>query len=252
VPSSSPSFSPVVAAAAADPATRAKANAELLHEMFYVVFQREPRDRSEFGSYVDTLNQGASLEGVYNGFTHSSIYRKLEVAHAGASVEALRIFGEELEELEAVLPVRTHFDEKSAQPLAAPVMPTGIDADDDAVPEGKELVFGKTADERTGPAARYASTFVGSSVFTLKRVLGDEAMKALAALKEDRAKEAAWYARWVVRLCARNVDFGLALRNKPDEPLHLKWVATVSDDQLLWEVLNRLHRLLNEANRQKQ
>src|SRR5690348_3117978 len=45
-----------------------KANSELLHEVFTVVFGQEPADKALFGSYVDSLNQGASLEGVYNGF----------------------------------------------------------------------------------------------------------------------------------------------------------------------------------------
>lgn len=59
-------------------AKKAKANSEIFHEMFVVVFMREPKDRSEFGNWVDTLNQGASLEGVYNGLTHSEEYRRLE------------------------------------------------------------------------------------------------------------------------------------------------------------------------------
>jgi hypothetical protein len=47
----------------------------------------------------------------------------------------------------------------------------------------------------------------------------------------------------------RNVDFGVALRNKADEAFHLKWATEVSEDQIIWEVLNRLHRVLNDANK---
>src|SRR4051812_12728139 len=38
-------------------ARNAKANAELLHEMFIAVNMREPKDRTEFGNWADTLNQ---------------------------------------------------------------------------------------------------------------------------------------------------------------------------------------------------
>src|SRR4051794_2753949 len=52
------------------PAAQAsKANSELLHEVYLVVLMQEPADRSAFGGLVDVLNQGASFEGVYNGFT---------------------------------------------------------------------------------------------------------------------------------------------------------------------------------------
>src|SRR4051794_9299896 len=73
-------------------AKNAKANAEILHEIFQVVFMHEPENHAEFGNWVDTLNQGASLEGVYNGLTHSSSYRQLEEEKQGASAEAVRVF----------------------------------------------------------------------------------------------------------------------------------------------------------------
>ena len=72
-----------------DAAAQAKENSELLQEVMRVVFNREPRDRAEFGTLLDTLNQGASIEGIYNGFTHSSDYRKIEVGNPGAKPDAL-------------------------------------------------------------------------------------------------------------------------------------------------------------------
>ena len=77
-------------------------------------------------------------------------------------------------------------------------------------------------------------------------------MTLMTVKKEYPEKMALWYSRWVVHMASRNVDFGVALRNKPDEAFHYKWALTAAEDRLKWEVLNRVHRVLNEANRQKQ
>jgi hypothetical protein len=105
LPESSPS--PSAEALSSLAAKKAKANSEILHEMFVVIFMREPKDRSEFGNWVDTLNQGASLEGVYNGLTHSEDYRKLEKTSSKASEKAVKVFREEITLLEAELPTPT-------------------------------------------------------------------------------------------------------------------------------------------------
>jgi hypothetical protein len=265
-------------------AKASKANAELLHEVWKVVLIREPKDRSEFGSLVDTLNQGASFEGIYNGFTHSSDYRELEEANRGASPEAVRTFGEELALLEAELPVPTEFSTHAAQPLARPVDPGEDPAAKGAAAgggggggnpsQGVDVVeFGKKKEAPAAaavqPAApesqpsprkidvaeaapRYSAQFVGASIYTLKRILGDEALKVVAAKKDFREKLALWYSKWVLHACSRGVDFGIPQRNKPDEAFHYQWAMSNTEDRLDWEVLNRVHRILNEANRQKQ
>jgi hypothetical protein len=238
--------------AISDPAKTAKANAELLRELLQVVFMREPRDRAEFGNWADTLNQGASLEGVYNGMTHSAEYRKLEAVNAGASPEALKVFGQELAYLEIELPVPTPFDSRSASPL--PVlgdMSSGVSGDQ------RVIEFQKPAAVETKPdlalmADKYSKLFVGASIFTLKRVISDEALKVVGTKTEYREKLAIWYSRWAVRLTQRNVDFGVSLRNKADEAFHFKWALQNPEDRIKWEILNRLHRLLNEANKEKQ
>ena len=251
-PAASPSPEHAASREDIDAPARAKANAELLKEMYSVVFMQDPKDRSTFGNIVDSLNQGASLEGIYNGFTHSTEYRKLETGKSSASPDAVKIFSEELAQLESELPDPTHFSEKSAQPLPPPLIPDGSSA-----PTTHEIEF-TGADESPRPfnqqemAARYEKHFIGASIFTLKRVIGDEALKTMAAKKDFREKFATWFSRNVVRLSARNVDFGLALRNNPDEAFHYKWALSATDDRLQWEILNRLHRLLNDANRQKQ
>ncbi len=236
-------------------AKNAKANSEILHEMFLVTFMREPKDRSEFGNWVDTLNQGASFEGVYNGFTHSVEYRRLEATYGGASVTALRVFAEELAYLEVELPKPTEFDWVSSSPLPsekeAPTRvleienhPSPLPAPTDTtIPHYKELVELRD---------RYIRQFVGSSVFTLKRVLSDEALKVVSEKSQYHEKLALWYSKWVMRVLQRNIDFGIPLRNKFDENFHYKWAIENADDRIRWEILNRLHRLINEFDKQRQ
>jgi hypothetical protein len=250
LPKGSPSPSASPAELGSVNARNAKANAELLQEVYRTVFMQEPQNRSDFGSFVDSLNQGASIEGIYNGFTHSSDYRKLELTHAGASAEAIRIFGEELAALEADLPSPIEFEPSATQPLALPVQPGVVKADGVTVIE-----YGKPTPlklEGKALAEKYSQQFVGSSIFTLKRVLGDEAMRVMTLKKEYPEKLAHWYSLWVVHMAGRGVDFGIAQRNQADEAFHYKWALSASEDRLRWEVLNRIHRVLNEANRQKQ
>jgi hypothetical protein len=255
-PSVTPSVSPLPSQSGVpvDPAEKAKMNAELLREMFLVVYQREPNDRAEFGTYVDTLNQGASFEGVYNGFTHNDIYRQLETKNRGASPSALKAFVEELIELEAELPEPTLFTEKSALPLANVEMPTGVVDNVGQAPVVDSMPFEAPSPKPVDKKAlteQYTRLFLGASIFTMKRIIGDEALKVMAIKREYREKFAQWYSRWVVRMCGKGVDFGLALRNKSDEQFHYNFALGISEDRLQWEVLNRLHRVLNEKNRSK-
>jgi hypothetical protein len=205
----------------------AQIRAELLREMMFVVFMKEPKDLAEFRSYQNVMEQGASLEGIYNGFTHSSDYRTLESMNRGASAEALRDFGEELTALESALPEPTEFDASSAEPLARPVMPDGSEDASPPVarPKPKPVVLS---------AEEYSKLFVGASIFTLKRVLGDEALKVIASKRDFPGKLALWYSKWVVRIAERHakVDFGIPQRNKPDEAFHYDWAIGAPEDQL--------------------
>jgi hypothetical protein len=190
-------------------------SAEIFREMYTVVYIEEPKDRSDFVRWANALNQGASLEGVYNGLVHSTNYQRLEALPSSASPGALKVFGEEFAFL-----VQEH---QAASP--APTLQT--------LSEGA------------------SKQYVGASIYTLKRVLGDEALLLVASKNEFRERLAFWYSKWVVRMTQRNIDFGLALRNKPDEAFHYKWALNTSEDRIKWEILNRLHRVLNEVNQQK-
>lgn len=230
-----------------DLATTTRRNAELLVEMYRVIFRAEPADRQIFASYVDSMNQGASLEGIYNGFAHSSEYRELESKHPGASKAALDAFSEELASLEAELRAPTVFDAHSAEPLARPVDPGA---------GGTEAVeFSKDTSKKPAPSPTAQASdeiervFQHASVFTLKRVLGDEALKVIAAKREKAEDLSRWYGRFAARMAMRGVDFGVPLRNKADEAFHRQWASASGEDRLSWEVLNRVHRLMNGLDR---
>jgi hypothetical protein len=222
------------------PAEGARAKAELLREVMAVTFMKEPSNRAEFKSYLSVLAQGGSLEGIYNGFTHASGYRELEMSNQGAAPTAIKVFSEELAELQAELAVPSEITAETAKPLAPPVWPDGSETPPPKTPVAKPKVLTPEA---------YAKLFVGSSIYTLKRVIGDEALKVTASKMNFPDTLATWYSKWVVRLAGRGVDFGLPLRSKPDEAFHKSWALNANRDQLNWEVLNRLHRLLNDANR---
>jgi len=235
-------------------AEQAKQNAELLQEVMRVVYDRDPSNRAEFGSLVDSMNQGASIEGLYNGFTHSSEYRKLEVENPGSSRAALRFFASELARTEAELKPPTVFGPESARPLAVPEAPGDSSAGDASAgspgnPGVTEVEFGKAAESApTGDEAKYMRIFSGASIFTLKRVLGDEMLRLIAQKLKDPKALRDWYGKWAARMCGENVDFGLPQRNLTDAAFHSKWAASADHDRLIWEVLNRVHRVLNAKN----
>ena len=89
-----------------------------------------------------------------------------------------------------------------------------------------------------------ATTFAGASFFTLKRVMGDEALKLVAARASTPEQLALWYSKWAVQMTGLGIDFGLVLRNSKDENFHYKWALSISPDRVKWEVLNRVHRVL--------
>jgi len=186
-------------------AKNAAANAELFKEMYSIVLRQDPKDRAEFGNWVDTLNQGASLEGVYHGLVHSKNFQKLEETSRPASARAMTAFREEWSRLSA---------------------------------EGGSV-------NSTPPISARAS------IYTLKKELGERALQRVNALSPQQNELAQWYGKWAVQMCQRSIDFGVSLRNRADAGFHTQWAKTSSEDRLKWEVLNRLHRVLNEMEQRK-
>jgi hypothetical protein len=235
-------------------AAHSKQNGELLQEVLRVVYDRDLKDSAQFGNLVDSMNQGASLEGLYNGFIHSSNYRKLEVANPGASPKALGFFANELARTEAELSVPAEFGPDSAQPLGETVQPSADSpggVDEQTYGHGSASVTPSPSPSRVSISrldGKYTVDFSGASIYTLKRVLGDEMLRLVDEKSKDPKALQTWYGAWVVRMCEKNVDFGLPLRNKADAAFHAQWAATADADHLLWEVLNRVHRVLNTKN----
>jgi hypothetical protein len=204
-------------------------NTQLLREMFEVVLLREPYGAEEFGAYVNTLSQGGSLEGIYNGFVNSEQYHKLEQTPAPAYPATVKVFSQ------LIAPLQQELSKSK-------VRPSDLDV---AAPYD---------------VASYEKVYAKASFFELKRILGNEALKVVEAKwgKGDSREELAqWYSNWVAQVSTMNVDFGFALRNRADPSFHREWVkslkADVASDRVIWEVLNRIHRILNaiEANAEK-
>ncbi len=202
-------------------------SSQLLHEMFQVVLLREPYGPEEFGIYVNTLSQGGSLEGIYNGMVNSEQYHKLENTPAPAYPATVKVFAKLISPLQKEL-LKTAF------------RPTDL---------GVNAPFDST---------QYEKLYAKASFYELKRFLGNEAMKVVEAKLgkgDSRAELAQWYSDWVAQVAqvaqtmAQNVDFGIPLRNRADSAFHHDWVMSLKSDMVSdrvnWEVLNRVHRVLN-------
>lgn len=229
----SPSFSQGTALVTSSVGLSSKQHLEILAELFRVVFDTEVTPKAELGLWVDTWNQGASLEGVYRGITLSSLYQTIEKQAKTASVGCLKVFSEELALLETELPQPTVWDEKPLAPLEKK-----IPQREESHPSPQQLI------------QKYQTFFLPFSFFYLKRLLGEEALKVLEVKKQRSQHELAlWYSHWVVRLLSHQVDFGMNLRNSAEIDFHYRWVLSAPWDHLQWEVLNRVHRLMNQKNR---
>ncbi len=188
-----------------------KVNASFIKEAHSVVLEREV-SKEEFSRWMNVLDQGGSLEGIHNGLTHGDEFRNKE--KGVAPPEALRLYAQ----LMATLDVDARPD------AAAPA-----DADK------KKLI------------SEYAMKAVNKSLYTLKREVTLQAIKAMDVKKAYKDKWATWYGRFAATTNARAVDFGSPERNKSDEQAHYQWALDASEDRVKWEVFNRIHRLFNQA-----
>ncbi len=227
----------------------ARENQELLAEMIRVVFDREEsEDQADFEALARTLNQGASLEGIYRGLIMGSRYRALESNSQAAAPRVLKVFAIELSELQEGMREPTRFDPEQARQVPR------IDFPEDVVPGGPKAQFVATPDpaslkrpDKNENLKQILKIFIGASPYTLKRILGEEALRKFDEAGEDPSVIPLWYAGLSVRLSSSNVDFGLELRGKPDFEFHKNFARRIALDRVKWEVLNRYHRYLNAA-----
>jgi simple sugar transport system permease protein len=229
---------------------RSRANAELLAEMSRVVFNREPQSLERFAAFHASLDQGASLEGVLNGWLHSSVYRDLERDSPVASPAARTFFVDELFRIQSEIAARGNpgfrpvpISRTSGKPLATIDFPTGSANDRAKAEAASEFDAAKSR-------AFYNEVFATSSLPVLKRVLYEALLARIDAdsASDRRAPLAAWYADLSVRLAGAGVDFGLPLRNRADAPFHREWAAQATTDRILWEATNRFFRILNRLS----
>ncbi|MBC7397070.1 MAG: hypothetical protein H7333_06470, partial [Bdellovibrionales bacterium] len=208
------------------PGALARENSELLSEMMKVVFDEEEVDsKSDFGTLAHTLNQGASLEGIYRGIVMGSRYRAMETKNQAASPEELKAFAIELSELQDSMKNPSTFEMEEAKKAPSIEYPDGSVAVPHSIAGSQEVLPKRDKIEvRDG----LVKIFIGASGYTLKRTLGEEALKKIDEMKMDSGELAQWYARFVLRMCLAKVDFGLELRNKPDFDLHFKFAQKMA------------------------
>ncbi len=242
-------------------ASLAQRNAELLQEIYRVVLVMNPSSPAAFGNWLDSMNQGATLEGIYNGFTRSDFQRSLESnPKTTADPKVIGVFSQELSELLLEFPVIPELEAADSKPFQN-IEPPGIG---DLRKSSDGVSYSGSTQESFKPFAksgasaltprpdlpvlrgRVGALFAGSSIFTMKRVLGEWGLRVLALrLEESPERMRDWYADFAARASKKGVDFGLGLRNESSREFHRKWAEQASDDQIRWEVLNRLHRILN-------
>lgn len=179
----------------------------LVSEMHEQIFLQPAKSKADIESWASIFSQGASIEGVYHGLVLSKEYAELE--RGKANLRALRWFAAEMAWL------------------------------DD--PEAKE----------TDPAAKarnesYAKQHISSSLFTLKRELGERLLGEVEKRKASSEKLASWYASIAARWAKMDVSFGMASRNRDDFSFHRDWAKENSLGLVQWELLNRAHRILND------
>ena len=230
------------------PGELAKENSELLAEMIEVVFnETEISNKVNFGELANSLNQGASLEGVYHGLVMGSRYRSLESKSQAASTTLLKAFAVEMAELQDTMKNPTEFLKEEAKKAPSIEFPDGNSAAGDiptAAPRSQEV---KAKKPKAQIGEEMLETFIGASSFTLKRVLCDEALKKIDEVKGSPGELSQWYASFVLRMIKTQVNFGLDQRSNSNFDFHFKFAEHMALDRVKWEVLNRYQRYLNSV-----
>ncbi len=228
----------------------AKGRREILGEMLRVVFDVPEVDDDEFfQGLLSSFNQGASIEGIYRGLVQGPRYRSLETGGAGADPAQIRFFASELALLQESMRDPTRLDTRESRAFPSIEFPEG-DSGEAGTKREPEPAAGAGGSRKKGELeSQLLRDFIGSSHYTLKRILGNEVLKKLDELKGSPADVAQWYAGTVLRLGKRGIDFGVPLRNSDDFGMHLRFAETVSLDRVIWETLNRYHRCINALGR---
>lgn len=179
----------------------------LVAEMIEQVYGRPSiKGKAEIDGWANVLSQRGSVEGVYHGLVLSTEYTALEKGKA--DMRALRFFASEM----ALL-------------------------DNPSVGEQDPKI--KAA------STAYVQENIGTSIFTMKRLLGEKLLREAEKRKGDKEKLAAWYSGIAGRWTKLGIPFGLPERNKTDEIFHFNWAKENNLGMIEWELLNKAHRIMN-------
>lgn len=221
------------------PLNHREVNAEFVKELYTVVLQRDLRSEEEFLRMVNTLDQGGHYEGAYNGLVYSSEYRAREKGNV--TVKGLKLFADVMAQLT--------LDQKY-DPLIIP-KPTPADVPPAAstTEERTTQPPQPTEEERKKLVAEIEAANLTQPSYSLKRRLGEEALKTIDLKKEYREKLATWYGKFTAFLNKRGQSigkgFGIKERDIQDEYYHYKWALDADEDRIKWETLHRIHVLMN-------
>ena len=197
-------------------------------------------DAQWFAQSLGSRVQGASFEGIHNGLLHSEAYTRLEKGDSRGTRSnplVLDRFFWLIREFNRAIPEPARFGASAGRPRRVPDLDGTAGPTVSALAEPRDLL----------------SVFEDSSVFTLKRVAAEQGIRKVESLRDDRVGLARWYGSFVVKCNVLaggqegrlQVDWGLARRGSGNEAFHEQWALSASLDQVLWEVLNRTHRLIN-------
>ncbi len=219
-----------------------KVNAEFIKELYLDTLQRQPTT-TESTNLMTVLDQGAHYEGVYNGIIYSEVYKVKENKLAGVS--SIKYFAE----IMAFIYFEKNSEIKnkneninSDQELPSTVIPNSNSSNSKPIVISKDE-YAKKIDEYKQEAVNNEYSF-----FTLKRILGEEILKTVDLKKSYKEKLATWYGKTVLLLNKYGIDFGIAQRNKSDETYHYRWALYNDEDRIKWELLHRVHTILNSSN----
>ena len=192
-------------------------NEDVLSEIYEVMYiENVDKKKDDFQKRINVLNQGGSIEGLYNGIVLdvSFVERSKKAAHP----DAINFFADEMTLLIADLHKIT----------------------DSQVKINKDEIRKTNLDLASG-----------KNIFVLKKVLSEQIIKNMYA-NSYKEKLAGWYASQSVRLAGAGVELGEGARkwrNEKDEYIHYEWAMKVSEDRIHYEMLIRENKILNFKNK---
>jgi hypothetical protein len=178
----------------------------LVKEMQEQIMAKPLASNGDVDVWANVLSQKGSLEGVYHGFVLSTEYSAKETGKT--DLKAVKFFAAEMAALD--------------NPLLAENDP-------------------KTVASNEG----YVKEYLNAPLFTLKRVLGEKVLEEAAKRKADSENLAAWYAPFAAKWSRIGIPLGNESRMRGDEGFHFTWAKENTLGLVQWELLNRVHRILN-------